>query len=1033
MMVLSLCTAALILGVGSQGTARESLIIDRDGAAELRTLDGLGLTIDLTQGGAAALRDGDRTYALPRAPLVRFEEVVADPDAEPFQVDMTPSAWGVSDATPDDGKTPPDTPEGADAAAWMRVDSGQDPRPTMQVRLDQEAPAPVTVSAECAFLPEGSALGWVGRWLAVNVTPTCADGERMTEQGAYFGQYQHGFQPSSTVVCPDRPLAALDLELTAAGDASAAWYRDIRVTPARYVRTAPVAPFERVDHQLHQQWTDPEAGLRGWTSLQPGRRAVTVRCWFESLTEEDRALSAWVSLPLDAVGGRWHDHARQSRVIEAGKVYRSGFWYGAGRDGRNSDYPFGAIELPDGTGLALGTVLDEPRVYQVEYDASARELRIRFDLGLSPDAGRWANRGAFTAVLFRYDARDGFRAAMAQYHALEAWAFTRRAAQGGAWLAFMTPRQIAGDWDEFPFQFIEQVGDMGWVHRQGGVSMRYAEPWIHHHEYPGLPEMPEVHGPLVPEASIGLAERVADGDPAVFALEFRRRHAGYAASYVEDAWGQPLGYFFRGASGGRNENMMMTNPDERLPAPGAPYPVAGWDRQMLEETLSIAHQWYLPGWTASRVSDRAFFDVDESVSVEGRRSVRLDPVDGKSYFEKNLRGVGQNVRYTGDAIAFSLELHARAERVGPDGVRATADLTVWYADGERDHHSLSLAEAGPTWQAFSTAFETKAPPLAVSVAVNYPNTAADGSVLWLDDVRLRDADGAELLENGGFEDAELLEADLEGVYLDTLECYEAFFNYRRSHWAFAEDPLTFDWRRRPAMHQVFSHTGYARRLASDLRPRDKVIFANCTPRYPFTAPWVDAMGDEGSWKHGETWSPKDDAYFNFVRFMCGAKPYGLLQYSDLTEEEQARYVQRCLFYGVFPSNQADQNGSWYWVNPYVVARHEQVFKRYMPVIRDVAQAGWEPLTWARGDDDAIWTERFGAGGAFYITCFNPGAEARETRIALDPRLGVDAAWEARDVLAGSPVPIASDGDARSVSVRLGPEEAGALHFQRPNR
>jgi hypothetical protein len=297
-------------------------------------------------------------------------------------------------------------------------------------------------------------------------------------------------------------------------------------------------------------------------------------------------------------------------------------------------------------------------------------------------------------------------------------------------------------------------------------------------------------------------------------------------------------------------------------------------------------------------------------------------------------------------------------------------------------------------------------------------------VLWLDEVHLRDAKGRDLLVNSGFEEAELLPCRLDGVYLDTMECYLANLNYRREHWAHAEEPLTFDCARRPTMHQVYSHVTFARHMAEWMHPSGRLVFGNCAPATCFAAPHLDIMGTELSWKQGETWTPWPDAEFSFARFMSRGKPYCMLQYGNLSVREQTRYVKRCLFYGVLPSNQAAPSGGWYWADPMIVERHRPVFAAYVPIIIDVAEAGWQPLTLARTDDESVWIERFGEGGTFYLTLFNPGRERRSVMVTLDPRCRVTMKSRLTDVLAGK----ASKWDGKSFRVELDPEDVAVYRI-----
>ena len=67
---------------------------------------------------------------------------------------------------------------------------------------------------------------------------------------------------------------------------------------------------------------------------------------------------------------------------------------------------------------------------------------------------------------------------------------------------------------------------------------------------------------VLPGASIEIARRIAGRDD--LPLDVCRRYHAYLGSYVEDKWGEPDGYFFRHRDGGRNENMMIVNANDRL-------------------------------------------------------------------------------------------------------------------------------------------------------------------------------------------------------------------------------------------------------------------------------------------------------------------------------------------------------------------------------------------------------------------------------------------------------------------------------------
>jgi len=108
-------------------------------------------------------------------------------------------------------------------------------------------------------------------------------------------------------------------------------------------------------------------------------------------------------------------------------------------------------------------------------------------------------------------------------------------------------------------------------------------------------------------------------------------------------------------------------------------------------------------------------------------------------------------------------------------------------------------------------------------------------------------------------------------------------------------------------------------------------------------------------------------------------------------------MQRCLAYGMFPgffSHNASQGH--YFTRPELYDRDRDLFRKYVPLCRLVAEAGWQPLTQARSDHAMIYVERFGDR---YLTVFNNSEEAREVTITLDG----ETATTSRDLVAGRPV------------------------------
>ena len=1001
----------------------ESNIYESKDRIELRTDDDLSLELDRALGDALRLIVGDVEFGFD-APLIRFEEVVVPPEPSVLWSGQKASEWNV----------PPEATEenvNGHQGKWIRV-SGKDPsRPKRNVSVNQAEPQPLVLSGRCQARVKGEAFGWFNRHLALNANVIYTDGTRMPEQSAYFGQYDHGPQFSKRIICPDRAIEEVNLDLSVPGGDCTAWYSDIELSEAQYRHFSPQDSLQRVDHAVLQNFEDKPVSLSGMVRYESRSDHIRIRVLLESNTPQERALSGYVTFPVDAVGGTWRDDVRSSRKIESGQLYRRDAWFGAGRDGFENRYPLACIETKEGHALTLATSVYEPRVFHTEYDAGRKEFRIRFDVGLSPDAGRWANRGDFTVYLFTNS--GGFRGATEKYYRLFESAFENRVERQGTWLAFLSPLAVPGGCEDFHFQFLESVGTMGWAHKQNMLSFRYMEPWIHHHEFPPHVPAEEVHGPVVPSRAVECAKRITASNDVSLPLDMRRRYPAYLGSYIEDAWGEPQGYYFRHPSGGRNENMMIVNPNHLLPVPeGAHFCSGGWDREGLEETMQVQRQWHLPGWVPARVSARPFLEVDLEKPGTGQQSVRFDPVESKSYYEQYLRGISQRIDPEEPVRGpFRFSFKARGENVPKQGTSLRWRITFWHPDGTSSAHPYALEGIDEQWQRWEFDVETEKPAWTISLTLDSPPWEPDPTVLWLDDIYFGppgDETKNNLLHNPGFEDAELLPCQLDGVYLDTIECYECNLNYRREHWLYAEEPLTFDWARRPALHQVFSHACFVRNMERWLRREGMLLFGNCVPRTPFVAPYLDIMGTELNWKHGGGWNPWPDSEFNFARFMAAGKPYCILQYADLTVEEQERYVKRCLFYGAFPSNQAAPSGGWYWCDPVVVRRHREVFAEYVPKIIEVAQAGWQPVTLASCDNPNIWIERFGNGNTFYLTIFNSSGETQTGTICLEGFKGSDDPPSAVSILTDEQLKFEKQEGNVTFRETLGPENVQAYRI-----
>jgi len=285
------------------------------------------------------------------------------------------------------------------------------------------------------------------------------------------------------------------------------------------------------------------------------------------------------------------------------------------------------------------------------------------------------------------------------------------------------------------------------------------------------------------------------------------------------------------------------------------------------------------------------------------------------------------------------------------------------------------------------------------------------------------------------DEAKRTRGEQDGEYLDSLEGWSDTQDYRPSNIAACPYPIPFDTdSRRPVLPQWYSTHAFTRFLSEDLHNRGKLLMANATPiKFAIYAPLLDVMGIEVNWLGGNgEYAPESDETMNLRRTLSAQKPYLLLMNTDFdrfTFPMVEKYMQRSLFYGIYPSmfsvNAAD---SPYWQNPNWYNRDRPLFKRYIPIIKRLSAAGWEPITYARSANPAVYVERFGPR---LFTMLNASRQPQETTLTIDLRaLGLPAAPpRVTNLLTGAEVPARLSGNTLRLSVSLAAEEAQALELR----
>jgi hypothetical protein len=147
---------------------------------------------------------------------------------------------------------------------------------------------------------------------------------------------------------------------------------------------------------------------------------------------------------------------------------------------------------------------------------------------------------------------------------------------------------------------------------------------------------------------------------------------------------------------------------------------------------------------------------------------------------------------------------------------------------------------------------------------------------------------------------------------------------------------------------------------------------------------LDVLGSETNWNPGGTWRPMSDSDLLYRRALCKGKPYCFLMNTEFEHFSHAlveKYMKRSLAYGMFPgffSHNASQGH--YFTRPELYERDRGLFQRYVPLCKAVAEAGWQPVTRVRSDQEDVYVERFGPG---LLTVFNDSDRPRRVTLRAD--------------------------------------------------
>jgi hypothetical protein len=251
-------------------------------------------------------------------------------------------------------------------------------------------------------------------------------------------------------------------------------------------------------------------------------------------------------------------------------------------------------------------------------------------------------------------------------------------------------------------------------------------------------------------------------------------------------------------------------------------------------------------------------------------------------------------------------------------------------------------------------------PLATAPGLGPAGAAAQAQALLAD--RLRNGD-----------------APLDGVAVDGVAAgfygWEAE-DYAPEHWRAGLGPLTCNHiTRRPVLLAAAADCELLDAVARTCAPPDKLVLGGPDGSLPL--PWV--MPPLSVVAAGERTPPLE--FLRWLRCLAPHKPLTFLEPELLTPASPANLRQtvwqQALLLGAFP-------GAAGWFDADDVAHVEPQFAQYVPLLRRLCAAQWEPVPYATVNDADLELERFGAGEQLCLVVANPTAKARSVTLTLEP-------------------------------------------------
>lgn len=759
----------------------------------------------------------------------------------------------------------------------------------------------------------------------------------------------------------------------------------------------------------------------------PRGRYIELLGDIQDLRNEDRALQLIYNMPMNASGWRWGDYIRSSRVINGSTYYENVYMSGDTRT--QSVYPFASIDN-NTHGLGIAVPMDVPRIYRNGYDPSVG-YSIQYDFGLSNLTMKIGQGHAnFSFLMYKLDEPEwGFRSVVKKYYEIYPGFFEKRVEKEGLW--------IYGN----ELYKIPNVNDFGFMFDEGGYmnvsfdddndiySFVYTEPWGWWRDFGENSNKPSYF-----ELISGLYADLNSTNtwkciplPEMINAVFNSALIDYQGKYYLNE--SALWANWYGSNWSQN---FPTNPDPDIMMPNRFH--ISYEHEINDVFENIRNQKkFIDNWT---FGDNASWD--RTSSHNGNYSAKISIIT-----EKNDT-VSGNWIYDTPIVAIPNKNYTFSAWIKTEGAKGIYKPSIRIIEVNKNgtsiiQRSLTANMSDMNWTFNSLNFTSNS---STAIFEIYANIYKGNGTVYFDDINLnKEMSNENLIENNGFENnsrGNKISYELSGVYLDSLGSgkkddlwrsykWAEIENYNSAHWKYSDIPLVFSYEvSKPILLQLFSQYEYLNFISNDFHFGKRLIMANILGGYEKYAHKIDILG-------GEIYDIESDWQSSYRRTLSYHKSNsnlmrGTKRVSPISHEEMEQYIKYEMFYGIYPGIYDSDKENIYFENPTLYERDRDLFKKYIPLIREISNAGWEPIPYSTIDNNNILIERYGSlNNSLYLSLMTDQINPQNGILYIDftkfnTEISNNSKAIAYDLISGKDYQISIQNKNASIMITMNPKD-----------